>query len=127
MISRSSSGDVSCVIGTDLAVNTKKLLKHTRPRVIRPGISRCSAAQRLQFWRAQFLNRVGKSFCSVFSRPGFLLMTNNLVHVTAANSDYWCAAGLTFGRNQPKRVLNARMNEKAGRAIIARKYGRVGA
>ena len=54
-------------------------------------------------------------------------MTNNSVHVTAANSHHRCAAGLTFERNQSKRFLNARMNEKVGRAIIAREIGGVGA
>src|SRR5205814_8993252 len=52
-------------------------------------------------------------------------MTDNSVHVTAANSQRRRAAGLTFERNQSKRFLNARMNEKIGRAIIACEIGGV--
>ena len=127
MISRSSFVDGSCVTGADLAVNTKKLLKHARPRVVCPRILRRNAAQPLQFLRAQCLNGIGESLRCVFSRPRFLLMTNNPVHVTAVDSDHRRAAGLTFQRDKAKRLLNARVNEQIGCAIIARKISRVGA
>src|SRR5205823_15058681 len=100
MISRSSFVDVSLITGADLAVNTKKLLKRTRPRIICSGILRCSAAQDLQFLRAQCLNGIGESLRGVFTRPRFLLMTNNPVHITAVNSHHGSAAGLTFQRDK---------------------------
>src|SRR5436190_3488780 len=99
MISRSSLVDVSCVTGADLAVNTKKLLKHARPRIICSGILRCSAAQHLQFLRAQCLDRFVESRRGVFTRPRFLPMTTNPFPVTAVNPLHWRAAGLTFQRN----------------------------
>src|SRR6266513_1194996 len=122
MLSRSSLVDVSLVTGADLAVNTKKLLKNTRPCIIGPGILRCGAAQHPQVLRAQCLNRLGESLRRVFARPRFLLMTNNPVHVTAVNSNDGRAAGLTFQCDKAKCFLNARVNEQIGRAMIARKF-----
>src|SRR5204862_8206266 len=119
MSSRSSFLDVSCVTGTDLAVNTKKLLKHTRPCIICPGILRGSAAQDLQFLRAQCLNGIGESLRSVFTRPRFLLMTNNPVHVTAVNFHHGRSAGLTFQRDKAKRFLNAWVIEQIVCPILA--------
>src|SRR6266481_664100 len=121
MTSRSSFVDGSCVTGADLAVNTKKLLKHTRPRIICSGILCCSATQRLQFLRAQCLNGIGESLRSVFSSPRFLLMTNNPVHVTAVNSHHGRAAGLTFQRDKAKCFLNAAVTlEPDGAAVRPR-------
>src|SRR6266480_2897261 len=127
MISRSSSFSISCVVGTNLAVNTKKLLKYARPGIVRPGTPSCAAAKHLQFLQAQCLNCIGEGFRGVFPRPPFLLMKNDAIHVTAPNSHHWRAAGLTFQGNKPKCFLNARMNEKIGRAIKAREIGRVSA
>src|SRR5438046_10660072 len=112
MISHSSFVDGSCVTGADLAVNTKKLLKHARPRVVCPRILRRNAAQHLQFLRTQCLNGIGESLRSVFSRPRFLLMTNNPAHVTAVNSHHGPAAGLPFHPNKANCSLNARLNEQ---------------
>ena len=46
-------------------------------------------------------------------------MTNNIIHVTAANSDDRRPARLAFQRNKAKRLLNTGMHEKIGRTIEA--------
>ena len=71
-----------------------------------------------QFFRAQLFNRIGQRFRTVFLRPRFLVVTNNPIHVTAANSHHRRAARLTFQRHKSKCFLNARMNEKIGGAIV---------
>src|SRR6266568_272595 len=83
MISRSSSFSISCVVGTNLAVNTKKLLKYARPGIVRPGTPSCAAAKHLQFLQAQCLNCIGEGFRGVFPRPPFLLMKNDAIFVIA--------------------------------------------
>src|SRR5229473_907769 len=126
MICGSSSVATPCVAGADLVVNTKNLLKYTRPRVIAGTTSR-SAAELFQFLDAQCFNRIGEGCRRVLPRPRFLRMKNNPVHVTAADSHHRRAAGLTFQRDQPKCLLNPRVNEEIGRAIITREISGLGA
>ncbi len=55
----------------------------------------------------------------VLASPRFLFVKNDAVHVAAANSHHRRAAGLTFERYKSERFLDAGMNEKIRRAIIA--------
>src|SRR2546430_16854591 len=105
MICGSSSVAIPCVTGADLVVNTKNLLKYTRPRVIGAGTTSRSAAELLQFLDAQCFNRIGEGYRRVFPRPPFLRLKTNPVHVTAADSHHRAAARLAFQGGQPQRVL----------------------
>src|SRR6266550_5510776 len=127
MLYRSSSMAASCVVGADLVVNTKNLPKYTRPSVIQSGTPNCSGAEPLQFLNVQGFDCIGQRLRAVFPRPRFLVMTNNPVHVTATDSHYRRAGGLTFQRHEPKCFLNPRVNEKVGGAIITRESSGVGA
>src|ERR1700724_2630079 len=60
-------------------------------------------------------------------RPIFLLMKNEIVHGAAANAGHRRPAGLTFQRDETECFLDARMNEKIGRPIIARELTRFSA
>ena len=53
-------------------------------------------------------------------------MTNNVVHIAAANSYYGRAAGLAFQRCKAKCFLNTGMNEEIGGAIKAGEFARIG-
>src|SRR6266536_4477909 len=127
MLCRSSSMAASCVVGADLVVNTKNLLKYTRPGVIQSGTPNCSGAEPLQFLNVHGFDCIGKRLRALFPRPRFLAMTNNPVHVTASDSHNRCAASLTFQRHKSKCFLNPRMNEEIGGAIITREIRGVGA
>src|SRR6266487_2469358 len=127
MLCRSSSMAASCVVGADLVVNTKNLLKYTRPSVIQSGTPNCSGAEPLQFLNVHGFDCIGQRLRTVFPRPRFLVMTNNPVHVTATDSHYRGAAGLTFQRHETKCFLNPRVNEEVGSAIITRESSGVGA
>src|SRR6266496_2272275 len=126
MLCRFSSMAASCVVGADLVVNTKNLLKYTRPGVIQSGTPNCSGAEPLQFLNVHGFDCIGKRLRALFPRPRFLVMTNDPVHVTATDSYYRGAAGLTFQRHEPKRFLNARVNEEVSGAIITRESNGVG-
>src|SRR5947199_9574598 len=120
MICGSSSVAIPCVTGADLVVNTKNLLKYTRPRVIGAGTTSRSAAELLQFLDAQCFNRIGEGYRRVLLRPRFLRMKNNPVHVTAADCHHRRAASVTFQRDWPKRFLARLVEVVIGRAILPR-------
>src|SRR5438874_13711226 len=118
MICGSSSVAIPCVTGADLVVNTKNLLKYTRPRVIGAGTTSRSAAELLQFLDAQCFNRIGEGCHRVLPRPRFLRMKNNPVHITAADSHHRRAAGLNFQRDQPNSLPNPPVNKENAPVII---------
>src|SRR5260370_15182567 len=125
MICGSSSVATPCVTGADFVVNTKNLLKYTRPRIIGAGTTSRGAAELFQFLDAQCFNRIGEGCRRVLPRPRFLRMKNNPVHVTAADSHHLRAAGLTLQRDQPKCLLNPRAYEEIGHAITTREIPRL--
>src|SRR5260370_40751762 len=127
MICGSSSVATPCVAGADLVVNTKNLLKYTRPRIIGAGTTSRGAAELFQFLDAQCFNRIGEGCRRVLPRPRFMRMKNNPVHVTAPDSHHRRAAGLTFHRHPPKCLLNPRVDQEIRRAIQTRESSGPGA
>src|SRR4029077_9975001 len=106
------------VVRANLAINAKQFLKYALPAIKFFGCARGGLPQSGHFFRTKIFDRIGQRFQTVLLRPRFLVVTNNLIHVTPANSHYGCAACLTFQRHKSKCFLNAWMNEKIGSAIV---------
>src|SRR5205823_1014833 len=109
---------VPFVVCTNLAVNAKKPLENPRPGVELTGLLGRFLTQDRQLALARSLDRFGQRFRRVFARPISLVVKNQIVHGAPTNSDHRRATGLTLERDQPKRFLHTRMNEKIGRAVI---------
>src|SRR4029450_6930172 len=115
----------SAVVCANLAVNAKQFLKYTRPAV---HSFRCSCGglpQSRQFLGAKIFDGISQRFRRVVLRPRFLVVTNNPIHVTPANSYDRCAACLTFQGHKSKPPLHAWMNEEISRPIITGEIDRV--
>ena len=79
------------------------------------------------FLSLHVFDRIHQRVGAVFQRPRFLIMTNHVVHVAAANSHYRRPARLAFQGCKAKRFLNTGMNEKIGRTIKPGELARIGA
>src|SRR4030095_14585477 len=71
-----------------------------------------------QFFSAKIFDCISQRIRAVLLRPRLLVVANNAIHVTPANSYNRCAARLTLQRHKSKRFLNAWMNEKISGAVV---------
>src|SRR5713226_6830845 len=111
MASGGSSGGLSFVVCTDLAVNAKKPFKNPRPRVQLSRTLGRLFPQNRQVLSGESFDRIRHRFRLIFTRPIVLLMENQVIHRGSANADHRRSAGLTFQRDQTKSFLNAWMNK----------------
>src|SRR5207244_3204792 len=118
MAFRGSSGGVSFVVCTDLAVNAKKAFENPRPGMqLSRALSRSSPQDR-QLPGGESLNRLRKRFRLIFQRPIVLLMENQVIHRATTNADHRRAAGLTLQCDKAESFLHARMNKEIGGLVI---------
>src|SRR5207248_6957021 len=120
-----SSGGVSFVVCTDLAVNAKKAFKNPRPGMQLSRALGGLLTQARYILLAHALDRFGKRLRLIFERPIVLIMEYQVVHRAPANADHRRSAGLTLQRDQSESFLHARMNKKIGGPIIASQFLRL--